>query len=579
MFQLKVLNEAEELVAVLSNDLLSACPIAEFRIKLEALAGGAYSDTCTLTIPATHEDAAYVTDGAYLLYQDRDGYWQEYRITRPQRVDGDGSTITAEGEHAFCELQGEWLDDVRPTSTTAASAVSQVLGGTRWQLGQAENLGAASCRIYKTSVLAGLVAVATAWSGELRFRLQVVGGVIVGRYVDILARRGADTGKRFELTKDLGQIKQTIDRSGIYTALVGRGKGVEVDGGSESEDPAYGRRLEFDEVAWAVASGDPVDKPAGQNWVGDDAAAAAYGPAGRHIRGCVKFDDITDAGELLTATWEALQAAKTPNVTYEMDVLVLEGLTGYEHEAVRLGDTVRVINTSVTPAITGEARVIALDVSIPSTSTDNKVTLGNYIPNLSRSMSVLQQQLADMKDRAGVWDRATVISPGDADSGIQYMIDLLKVQLAATVTGFATDANGNFVFEDPGHTKALKLGAGILAIANTKLGNGEYDWQTFGTGDGFTASLINAGTLSAAVAFAGQLIAAYGTITQLTAGIPTAAHMVQGVDESGDPYIDVYDDDLTLRRSIRKDGDYYGTSAVQRTYAIGTRTGIGIFVG
>ena len=121
--QFLILNGAEQVLASLSDSLPGACPITEFRQVQEALEGGAYSDTCLLTVPAIHADAANVAVGNYILFQDADGYWQEYRITQAERTDGEASYIVATGEHALYELLGEFIDDIRPTATTASAAV------------------------------------------------------------------------------------------------------------------------------------------------------------------------------------------------------------------------------------------------------------------------------------------------------------------------------------------------------------------------------------------------------------------------------------------------------------------------
>ena len=488
--QMMILNASENMVAVLSNELPGACPIEEAYQYQEALEGGAYSDSLALTVPSTHPDAAHLVMGAYLLFQDADGNWQEYRIIQAQRIDsGSANLLAVTAEHAAYELLGDFIDDIRP-SLTAGLAVSQALTGTRWELGTADDLGTSSTAIYKTSVLAGLVQIATAWGGELRFRLTVTGGVINHRYVDILTRRGSETGKRFELQKDLIEIKQTVDTRFLVSALIGRGKGLEIETDTGS---TYGRRLEFTDEVWTT----PLAKPAGQNWIGDDTVAAAYGPGGRHIKDVATFDDCTDAAELLQLTYNELQIRKLPRVTYEMTVIMLEAMTGYAHEAVRLGDTVYVINTSVTPAITGQARVTRLDRNLIDPR-EGTVVLGNYIPTLASAITSMSEMQASMRDRAGVWDRSTAITPlSGAGGALEYQIDLLKTQLAATASGMSTDANGNMIFENADKTAALKLGAGILAIANSKTG-GEYNWRTFGTGDGFTADEIVSGMIAAA---------------------------------------------------------------------------------
>ncbi len=563
--QALVLDKDEHVVAVLSNNLPDTCRITALRQQQQAREDGGYNDKLTLTVPGDHPDAVYVKEGSNILFQDGDGYWQEYNIVTPERVDADTSTITAAAEHTSYELLGEPIFDVRPTNTTAGDAAAQALLGTRWQLGLADNLGVNSIRLYRTNVRAALTAIATKWGGELRFRLTVVGGVITGRYVDILSRRGQDTGKRFEIGKDLTSVKQTINRQSLCTAIIPLGKGVEIPQ-EEGGDPTYGRRLTIADIEWSIDSGDPLDKPLDQLWIGDDDARLAYGPTGRHIFDYATFEDCTDPQELIRLGYEELQRRKTPLVTYSLDVLVLEEATGHAHDAVRLGDTVRAINNVTPMPIIGIARVIELDINLIN-PTDGKVVLGNFIPNSSSAMSKIKQAQQSMLDRSGSWDRAgQAVIPPPSGSALKNAIDLLTTQLFSTDSHSYTDASGNFVFESADGTKALKLGGGILALANTKTG-GQFNWTTFATGDGITAT---------------EVLAAIGSFAFLRAGNPPtdpAPHRLEmGIGENNIPYLRMYDSDgdlaVALDEGTLKLGDY----AVQRWTTLGGhRHGIGMF--
>jgi phage minor structural protein len=561
---LTVYNADETIAAYLSAAGGDACKIISCRQQLTALEGGVYEDKLALTVQADHPDAIFVTKGALIGFFDEDGYFQRYRIVEPTREDAQTHTITALCEHELYELLSEPIEDVRPTNTTAGEAVASILDGTRWELGVAHDLGANSVRVYYTSVLSGLAQIAARWGGELRFRMTVTGGVVDHRYVDILARRGAVTGKSFVYAKDLLGIKYTENIKGLSTALYGRGKGIEIP----TDDPnskAYGRRLNFADVVWSTDKGDPVDKPLGQEWVGDDAAKAAWGLAGgtRHSFGFVTFDDETDPATLLRRTWDYLQIIKNPLATYEMSVILLEGLTGYEHEAVRLGDTVGVINTSTNPPIVGTARVIALDRNLLDRA-DAQVTLGNYIPTIDDSTIAQQLALQSFRDKEGAYDRAgQAIVPAPAGSALQNAIDLLTTQLFSTVSHHYTDANGNYVWESADGTKALKLGGGILALANSKLPNGEFDWATYATGDGITATSV---------------LAATGTFLSLITGDPDGSRLEMGKGTNNEPYARMKNADGETTSQWDKDGMLFGLSAVRQwTTPGGHRHGIGMF--
>src|SRR5690606_12285395 len=181
--------------------------------------------------------------------------------------------------------------------------------------------------------------IAQAFGGEIRWRIEWDRGRVVGRYVDLLQRRGRKTGKRVEYQKDTDEMRVIEDTSEIATALIGLGR---------SDDS--GRRLTFVGVEWSKAKGDPVDKPLGQEWVGDPEALQRWGlPEGRHLMGVYEDSEETDPASLLQKTWDALQERIKRRYTYEITAVALERIAGLEHEAVRLGDTVTVHNMAVNP--------------------------------------------------------------------------------------------------------------------------------------------------------------------------------------------------------------------------------------
>src|SRR5690606_19970015 len=206
--------------------------------------------------------------------------------------------------------------------------------------------------------------------GEVRFRVTMNSrNEITGRYIDLLSRLGKKTGKRFEYSKDLISVERQVDIKGLKTALYGRGKGEESGDG-------YGRRITFADIEWSVDNGDPVDKPAGQEWVGDPDALGQWGywhedGSRRHRFGIFIWEggpeEITDMTQykrdLLQATWDRLQEINKPLVSYKMNVLDLEHASSGElkHEAVRLGDSVYCIDKHFAYDVRVEARVVEID--------------------------------------------------------------------------------------------------------------------------------------------------------------------------------------------------------------------------
>jgi phage minor structural protein len=444
---------------------------------------------------ADKEESEFIVEGNSVAFQDKDGYWQLFEIKKTTDThNSDGITREVYAEHAYYELIDSIVTDIRPANVSAAFALQRALENTRWSVGTVADLGTNSTNFYYETALSAVQKVANTWGGELRYRVIINNNQITARYVDLPARRGEITGKRFEFTKDIKEVKRDIDISNICTAAYGRGKGEEIE--TAEGGTAYGRRTTFADVVWSIANGDPTDKPIGQEWIGDNDALALWGRNGNHRFAIFQDDEETDPNVLLEKTWQYVQEHKTPLITYTLDVIDLERLTGYEHEAVRLGDTVSIRDFDLNLDIA--ARVIEISLNLLSPG-DTQVVLGNFmhdITDLAIAQSLINQRVSD---RSGVWDRATAFNPDGTLSTewLEGVIDTLQTEInagAGTVT--ITEDNGILITNSATNpTKALRLLGGIFAIANSKTPEGDWNWRTFGTGDGFTADEINAGRI------------------------------------------------------------------------------------
>jgi phage minor structural protein len=480
-----------QLLTILSTDG-DTCPFygpthKEQLFNADTAAQSQVENSLTFYFPANHESAQYAVEGNLVAFQDLDGNWQLFEIITVDDYHDDTLYKQVYAVNAGqSELADEWINSVTITSATAQSALSSVLNGTRWQVGQVDDLGTQSANLARMNVLQALQTLIQTWGGELRFRVTVSGSRITGMYVDWLQQRGSRTGKRFVYGKDMTSVHPTRDLSGLKTALYGYGK--------RNDDGTY---VTFASVAWSKANGDPVDKPAGQEWVGDPDALAKWGRAGgtRHRFGNYVDGNQTDPATLLQETWTALQSMSQPLVSYQMSVVDLEQIAGYSHERVRLGDTVAVIDTDFSPELRLTARVVEIDRDLVNPQ-NTQLVLGNFLPttvDTSRQVANLQGQVNDIQ--AG---SVQVGDPINAAS-LRGVIDILKTSVQnSQAYVYITPTDGILVLDAPqdqNPTKAIKLGGGILAIANSKDANGNWDWKTFGTGDGFVADLIQTGML------------------------------------------------------------------------------------
>lgn len=469
---LYVFNPSEELIATIpSTDYLSP--------KHKEILNGDNNFRFTIKTP---EHMPFLEEGNLVAFRDLDNYFQIFEIKTITDTHNQDFEKLVYCEHILYELLDDIVTDKRP-SAGATAALSGMLENTRWSVGIVDEaaLGSSSCTAYYESALSGVQKVAEAWAGELNWRCVISGGVIT-RYCDLLVKRGADTGKLFTYDKDMEEIQREVDISDVCTALYGRGKGTETDEGG------FGRRLNFADVVWTVAGGDPCDKPAGQEWVGDTSALAVYGRKGRHRFDIYTNDNQTNAEVLLQETWEELQNRKIPRATYKLKVTLLEMLTGYSHEAVRLGDLVRAIDLAFSPELRLSARVVELERDLIDPE-ESWVTLGNFAPTIVTVNYNLVQRVSTLSN--------TPYNTNWLDGKISVLQNAIENTQSYV---FQTADDGILILDAADYataTKAMKLGGGIFAIANQKDGQGGWNWRTFGDGSGFTADLITAGTIDA----------------------------------------------------------------------------------
>jgi phage minor structural protein len=404
MGQLFVFNTDENLLAILENkDGSNACPHYETTV-IEQLNG---EFTLEFQIPAGHRDAQHVIRGNKIGLWDPDQNFLLFDISKTDDDHGESLVKTVTCEHSMIvELNDDIVRDKRPVDVTADVALDgiltdTVLGGVRWKRGTVASLGTATPdNVFYETVMSGIQKVRLGYKTDYKPRITVANGKIGDRFID-LGPRGSDTGRRFEYTKDLKQIKREVDMTGVKTALIGRGKGEETGDG-------YGRRIDFGGVIWSTANGDPTDKPDGQIYVGDPEALAQFGLADglggkRHRLGNFEDADETDPAVLISKTWDHLQTINQPRVSYSMTVIDLAELTGLDHQKVRLGDTVTVIDREFVPAITIKARVIEVK-RVVGEPDKTEIKLGNFIPLMTDESLKIEEIERTINDRSGIWE-------------------------------------------------------------------------------------------------------------------------------------------------------------------------------
>ncbi|MFP3716161.1 phage tail spike protein [Bacillus safensis] len=405
MAEIFILSPEDELLAVLSSDGQDSCNFWDAKYKEELNLGSSFS----FIADASHPDAKYLFEENQVVFRDKDGELRAFVIKELDDTD-DGTEINTlvTCEAAMMELAETIIKEKRPKDKTAQYVLDQVFERTRWTAEVTAELGLNSTSFYKMTALECLSDVLNKWGGEFKDVVEFDGNTITKRTIKVLSRRGKDSGKRFEIDKDTESIRRTVI-SYPKTALYGYGASLETTDDDGEETGGYSRFIDFSEVEWKKSNGDPVDKPKGQEWVGDPALLQKYGRLKNgaliHREGIFSDEDIEDEEELLKATYNHLiTVASKTEVNYELSVKLLEGVEGYEHEHVDLGDTTIAIDRNFAIPIETSQRIISMEYDITDPENTCVVEIGQFLSALQGDDRVKQLQKIIDSNR-GTWER------------------------------------------------------------------------------------------------------------------------------------------------------------------------------
>lgn len=266
----------------------------------------------------------------------------QYHYFWVQKHETRGNITSIQGVQSGIEaLRKTPVRDFRPHEREARYAIDHVLDGTNWRAGYVADTGRRSTNVYFVSVFDALKKFCSVWQLEMQFFVEVTNGRIGARYIDFKHRLGKRRGARVVYGHNALEIVKEEERTELYTALIGRGKGEEVSSEEENKSgqAGYGRKINFEEVEWSVANGDPVDKPAGQLYVEIPQATERYGVRGTDGQmkpkiGFVDFQDEEDKHELIKLTYAELERLSRPQVLFKTSSVYLEG---------QIGDVIRVV--------------------------------------------------------------------------------------------------------------------------------------------------------------------------------------------------------------------------------------------
>ncbi|HFK1476733.1 TPA: phage tail spike protein [Bacillus paranthracis] len=323
----------------------------------------------------------YIQQKNLILKETNPGVITPYVITSIEKdSENHNVTIYASGEWILLDKEVP-LTPREIKSWSAKQYLTFATSHTDWEVGFIEAVGNRSFKIEKPmSPLQFIQQIATLFDNiEIQYRMEIGTGK-PRRFIDLVKKRGRETNKEVTLGKDLVGIKRIENSENIITALFPYYIGQDADGNDK------------------LITIESVNN--GSQYIVDDAAFQRWNVNGKHLFGFYtpesEKDELTPS-RLLTLAKMELKKRVSAIVTYEVNSVDISSVFGYEHEDVREGDTIRIIDEGMTPTLYLEARAIVGDNSYKDKH-QNKHKFGNYVEivNQDEALRRLYQKMLSM---------------------------------------------------------------------------------------------------------------------------------------------------------------------------------------
>ncbi|MGQ7728467.1 MULTISPECIES: phage tail spike protein [unclassified Bacillus (in: firmicutes)] len=293
-----------------------------------------------------------------VLKEVRDGRIVPYVINNEVEKDSDDRLLTVHASGAWVQIAKDGIiKPQRIESETVNTFIDIALADSKWKRGITDYSSFHTMTIDEfIDPLTFLKKIAALFELEIQYRVEVSGSQITGWYVDMIKKRGRETGKELTLGKDLVGVRRIEHSRDICTALVGfvRDEGEKL--------------ITIESINNGLL------------YITDSDAFQRWNAHGKH-----KFGFYTPETEdqnmtpqrLLTLMKTELKKRVNSSVSYEVEAQSIGRIFGLAHELINEGDTIRIKDTGFTPKLYLEARVIAGDESFTD-PTQDKYLFGDY---------------------------------------------------------------------------------------------------------------------------------------------------------------------------------------------------------
>ncbi|MEH7854026.1 phage tail spike protein [Bacillus thuringiensis] len=293
-----------------------------------------------------------------VLKEVRDGRIVPYVINNEVEKDSNDRSLTVHSSGAWVQIAKDGIiKPQRIESETVNTFIDIALADSKWQRGITDYSSFHSMTIDEfIDPLTFLKKIASLFELEIRYRVEIMGSKITGWYVDMIKKRGRETGKEVTLGKDLVEVRRIEHSRDVCTALVGfvRGEGDK------------------------LITVESINK--GLPYIVDNDAFQRWNQHGKHKFGFytpeTSDQDMTPE-RLMTLMKTELRKRVNTSVSYVVEAQSIGRIFGLAHELINEGDTIRIKDTGFTPKLYLKARVIAGDESFTD-PTQDKYVFGDY---------------------------------------------------------------------------------------------------------------------------------------------------------------------------------------------------------
>lgn len=315
-------------------------------------------DTLEFKVFDNTEHAVTLMQQNLVLKEVRDGRIVPYVINNEVEKDSRDRSLTVRASGAWVQIAKDgYIMPQRIEGKTVNQFMDMALAGTKWKRGKTEYAGFHTMTIDTIiDPLTFLKKIASLFDLEIQYRVEVVGSQIVNWYVDMVKKRGRDTGKEVTLGKDLIGVRRIEHSRDVCTALVGFVKG------------------EGDTIITVEKIND------GLPYITNSDAFQRWNEKGKHKFGFyspeTEEQNMTPQRLLTLMKTEFAKRVNT-SVVYDVEAAAIGRVFGLSHELINEGDTIRIKDTGFTPKLYLEARAIVGDESHTNPSQD-KYAFGDY---------------------------------------------------------------------------------------------------------------------------------------------------------------------------------------------------------